>query len=345
VSTLKTTNIQNISATSPAIVLAADGTATAKVSAINNGPLAGFRNAIINGNFDIWQRGTSQSVSGVNSADRWRPQGPALTSFSRQSFTLGQNDVPSEPIFYSRTVVTSNFTSSSNCALQQRLESVRSFAGQQVTISFWAKADSTKNIAIECGQFFGTGGSPSPTVRGLGVLKTQVTTLWQKISHTFTMLSISGKTIGSDGNDYVFLNIWFDGGSDFDAFNDSLGQQSGTFDIAQVQLEAGPVATPFERRPIGTELALCQRYFEVGEFFHVEGYFLSAGTNTGSSIFFATRKRAVPTVTQTTIAVSGAAPITAQNAAASLGGFLSFRTGSSASSGQYHESWTADAEL
>jgi hypothetical protein len=45
------------------------------------------------------------------------------------------------------------------------------------------------------------------------------------------------------------------------ARTDSLGQQSGTFDIAQVQVEAGPVATSFERRPIGTELSLCQRYF------------------------------------------------------------------------------------
>jgi hypothetical protein len=33
-------------------------------------------------------------------------------------------------------------------------------------------------------------------------------------------------------------------------------------DIAQVQVEPGPVDTPFERRPIGTELALCQRYFQ-----------------------------------------------------------------------------------
>jgi hypothetical protein len=57
------------------------------------------------------------------------------------------------------------------------------------------------------------------------------------------------------------LNIWFDAGSDYNSRTDSLGQQSGTFDIAQVQVEPGAVATAFERRPIGMELALCQRYF------------------------------------------------------------------------------------
>jgi hypothetical protein len=76
--------------------------------------------------------------------------------------------------------------------------------------------------------------------------------------------SISGKTLGTDNNSSLGLNIWFDAGSDYNSRTDSLGQQSGTFDIAQVQVEPGAVATTFERRPIGMELSLCQRYFQNG---------------------------------------------------------------------------------
>jgi hypothetical protein len=232
-----------------------------QTGSINGGPLAGFRNAIINGNFDIWQRGTS-TTSGYG-ADRWFITGLGSTgTFSRQSFTIGQTDVPGEPMFFARTAVTSSAGSGNFFRLIQRIEGVRTFAGQQVTVSFWAKADSTKNIAIELTQDVGTGGSPSGGQTAIGVLKVGLTTSWQKFTRTVTLPSISGVTLGTDGNSFVQFAFWFDAGSSFNARTDTLGQQSGTFDIAQVQIEAGPVATPFERRPIGTELALCQRYYQ-----------------------------------------------------------------------------------
>jgi hypothetical protein len=76
------------------------------------------------------------------------------------------------------------------------------------------------------------------------------------------MPSCAGKTIGTDNNDRFLAVFWFDAGSNFNDRTASLGQQSGTFDITQVQLEEGPFATPFERRPIVNELKLCQRYFQ-----------------------------------------------------------------------------------
>ena len=232
-----------------------------QVANLNGGPLAGFRNRIINGDFDIWQRGTSFTGNEYG-ADRWIHGRIGTThTASRQPFTLGQTDVPGEPTYFCRTVVSSVAGASNYAAFSQRIEDVRTFAGQQVTISFWAKVDTTKNISIELTQNFGTGGSPSATVTGIGATKVSIGTSWQKVTVTVTVPSISGKTLGTTVNSYLNIVIWFDAGSDLNARTDSLGQQSGTFEIAQVQIEPGSVATPFEQRPIGTELALCQRYY------------------------------------------------------------------------------------
>jgi hypothetical protein len=232
------------------------------VSSINDGPLAGLRNRIINGNFDVWQRGTSFTGNEYG-ADRWVHARLGTThTATRQAFTLGQTAVPNEPTYFCRTVVSSVTGSANYSILLQRIEDVRSFAGQQVTLSFWAKADAIKNISTELTQVFGSGGSPSATVEAIGVSKVSIGTSWQKVTVTATLPSISGKTLGTNNDHFLNVGIWFDGGSSFDARNGNLGHQSGTFDIAQVQIEPGSAATPFERRPIGLELELCRRYFK-----------------------------------------------------------------------------------
>lgn len=222
-----------------------------------------FRNRIINGNFDIWQRGTSLSAAtGVRFlADRWKTQGAGSTCApSRQSFTLGQTDVPGEPRYFHRVVVASSAGAGNLARLQQFLEGVRSLAGQTATVSFYAKADAAKNIAVEFSQSFGSGGSPSAFVSAIGVTTVGLGTTWAKYTVSVTVPSIAGKVIGTDDNDWLALSFWLDAGSDFNARTNSLGQQSGTFDIAQVQLEPGSIATTFEFRPIGVELGLCRRY-------------------------------------------------------------------------------------
>jgi hypothetical protein len=306
-------------------------------ASINGGPLAGMRNAIINGNFDIWQRGTSSSSSGFFSADRWGSVIVGTThSVSRQAFTLGQTDVPGEPTFYHRTVVSSVAGAGNFAILIQRIEDVRTFAGQQVTVSFWAKADATKNIAVDLQQLFGTGGSPSAEVTAIGVTKVSIGTSWQKVTITATVPSISGKTLGTNNDSALSIFIWFDAGSDSNSRTDTLGQQSGTFDIAQVQVEPGPVATPFERRPIGTELALCQRYYEqasVTEFY--QGY-VSPTATVGIGTRFVVTKRATPTVTLG----DGSAGLELVDTAK----FRSFLNGVGANA-WYSHSFTADAEL
>jgi hypothetical protein len=164
-------------------------------------------------------------------------------------------------VYWARNVVATVAGAANYVFTTQYIEDVRTFAGQQITISYWAKADAAKPIAIELVQSFGTGGSPSTAVNTF-VAKPTLTTSWARYSHTITVPSISGKTLGTGANSsYLAVSFWFDAGSNFNSRTNTLGQQSGTFDIAQVQVEAGPVATAFEQRPVGTELALCQRYY------------------------------------------------------------------------------------
>ena len=219
------------------------------------------KNLIINGEPNVWQRGVSQSAAGYGSDDRWLNDNVGSTKVnSRQTFTLGQTDVAGNPKYYNRTIVTS-VAGASNYALKaQRIENVLLLAGKTVTLSFDAKADAAKNIAISFDQNFGSGGSPSAEVLGAGVTHS-LTDSWQRLSQTITLPSISGKTLGSAGGDYTQVIFWLDAGSTWDARTNSLGQQSGTFDIANVQVEFGNTATDFEQRPIGYERALCQRYY------------------------------------------------------------------------------------
>ena len=239
-------------------ILNPDGTSIDQSFAPTNGGM--FRNGFINGNFDIWQRATSQSVSGYGSADRWQLALTGSTAvMSRQTHTLGQTDVPNNPTYFLRAVVTSVANANNLALFRQNIENVSRFAGQTVTISFYAKADAAKPISVEATQSFGTGGSPSAAVTGVGV-KTTLSTAWARYTVQLAIPSIAGKTIGTNGDDYLQINFWLDAGSSFNTRTNTLGQQSGTFDISQIQIEQGSSATPFEVRPIGTELALCQRY-------------------------------------------------------------------------------------
>jgi hypothetical protein len=218
---------------------------------------------------------------------------------SRQVFTLGQTEVPWNPRHFSRTVVSSVAGAGNYSFKAQKIEGVRTFAGQTVTLSFWAKADATKNITVEFTQVFGFVGSPSAEVTEIGVQKIQLTSTWQKYEITISIPSISGKVLGSDNKDSLNLLFWFDAGSTYASRTDTLGQQSGTFDIAQVQLEEGSVATPFEQRDIGTEWNLCLRYYETN-IYTLMGSGASAGYFVGGFFPFIVSKRANPGLTFST---------------------------------------------
>lgn len=236
----------------------------ARELADNAGNIDVPKNLIINGGFDIQQRATAQTTSGYGSDDRWaNSNGGSTKTHSLQLFTLGQTDVAGNPKYYSRTTVVSVAGAANYAQKRQSVEGVTTLAGKTATLTFWAKADASKDIAVELFQLFGTGGSPSAAV-GITPQTVTLTTSWVKHSLTFAVPSVSGKTLGTNGDDYFGVNFWFDAGSDYNSSTNSLGQQSGTFDIARVSLCEGDVTAlddPFKERTLGEELALCQRYF------------------------------------------------------------------------------------
>lgn len=233
-------------------------------------PLSGFRNAIINGDFRINQRGLNSSgqVGGAGVAyggygfDRWQHfYSGGSNSYSAQTSGVGNPIVGIETTNYARLSVSGQSAVSDRASLWQQIESVKTFAGQQVTISFYAKAASgTPKVAVTTQQFFGSSGSPSSAV---DTYFGQVTlsTSWARYQVTATLPSLVGKTFGTAGNDSLYVGFYISAGSNWNASTGSLGIQTATVDFWGMQVEAGPVATPFEQRPYGVELALCQRYY------------------------------------------------------------------------------------
>ena len=223
----------------------------------------GFKNYIINGNFDVWQRGTSQTSNAYGSDDRFINGNVGSTkTHSRQTCTDTERALFNAQ-YYSRTVVSSVVGTSNQVVKFQFIEDVTKLAGKTVTLSFWAKADSTKNIAIDFGQIFGLGGTPSTEVSAVGVTTFNLTSTWQKFTKTVTLPSIVGKTLGTDGvhTTSSWVVFWFDAGSYFNTRTNSLGQQSGTFGSAQIQLVEGSVATPFENLSYALQYEQCRRYY------------------------------------------------------------------------------------
>ena len=226
-----------------------------------NTALAGDIRKIINGDFSIWQRDISQTSNGYGSDDRWVNGNVGSTkTHSQQLFNLGNASARGSR-YFSQTVVASVAGAANYVLKHQRIQRVATFENKTITLSFDAAADATKNIAIEFIQSFGTGGSPSANVAAIGAQKVALATGFQRFNITVDIPSISGKTLGTNGDDYLGVFFWFDAGSSFNSRTDTLGQQSGTFKIANVQITEDFQALPFESRLPGLELMLCQRYY------------------------------------------------------------------------------------
>jgi hypothetical protein len=305
------------------------------------------KNKLINGDFGINQRAfTTTTTSGTFGFDRWLMSASNGTStYSAQTFTAGAAPVAGyEGINFARMDSTGQTLTSALTFLQQRIEDVRSFANQTITVSFWAKAASgTPKVSIETDQQFGSGGSTRVTTYGGQVT---LSTSWARYSVSFAVPSVSGKTIGTGS--YLGLYLWTSAGSDFNSRTGSLGIQTATIDFWGVQIEYGSKVTPFQTASGDSpqaELAMCQRYYYAGT------ANIWSGNTTSGSLYYVSATYPVTMRGAVTVTPTGSSAFGFSNTArAVLASYLNTvsiqATATSTVSGGYFDfTYTANAEL
>lgn len=199
------------------------------------------RNKIINGALDIWQRGVSFSnAAGVASyaADRW------YCGSSGATLTITRDtDVPGGLYGYSLKLVDAG--DSFTYALQ-RIEAANAkmVAGTTMTLSFWIKAASYAKAQIVF-EYASTADNFSAVTNISSTdVSSQITlNTWSYVTTQVTLPAQAANGISIS----MFTNYAYGGAS--------------TAYLTRMQFEPGSVATPFESRPYGMELALCQRYY------------------------------------------------------------------------------------
>jgi len=226
-----------------------------------------YRNKLRNGDFQIAQRGTAITVTGLaftTGLDGWKTtHNDGTCGVYQISAGAGVYPGSSDAAYAMQINLTGATLATHYLHLQQRIEGVRTLAGKTVTLSFigYCGVLSTAKLGIFVQQSFGAGGGASAATAQVQVGGVTVNQTPTKYTVTFTVPSIVGKTVGTDGTDFLLLQFWLSGGSNYTASNGNVPIQNGNFGFADIQLEAGPVATPFERLPQQVQLAWNQRYY------------------------------------------------------------------------------------
>ena len=306
-STLKTTNLQNASAASPAIVLAADGSATANLSSVNGGPIAGSRNRIINGDMRIDQRNAGASVTPTDNQytlDRWTVGLTQASKFSLQQSTTAPAGFTNSLLATSLSAYTVGV--SDEFEIMHRIEgnNVSDFAwgtasASTVTLSFWVRSSLTGTFggSVNNGPSITRSYAFSYSISAANTWEYKKITLSGDTSGTWNTNTSTGVTVlfslGAGSNVVGTAGSW---GGTFQrgvtGQTNLVGTNGATFYITGVQLEPGSTATPFERRSYGQELALCQRYYE-----KTGMVVLTVISNRFQTGYWAVEKRASPTIT------------------------------------------------
>ena len=339
---------------------------------------SGRRNLIINGAMNVAQRGTSSSgktSGGYYATDRW-----GITIDNMGTWTISQEtDAPdgsgltNSTKFLCTTADASPASGDASICFTrfegqdlQFLEKGTS-AAKSVTVSFWVKSSTTGTYILEL--------YDNDNARHINKSYTiNSSATWEKKEITFAGDTNSGDTFGNDANLSLIVNWWLGAGSAYQSGTlatswqeyatadrvvgqvNVAGANNNYFQITGVQLEVGSVATEFEHRSYGEELALCQRYFETS---YDDGVGTSSdGKCTGTSLDnssldtiegqrFMVAKRISPTVNILAIQEidgSGSFSVVTVDHINSLG-FLRIRSSGTATGVTYRYHYNADAEL
>ena len=260
---------------------------------------APFRNYLLNGQFNVLQRGSGPWTATTFGPDRWNIQingdsaSAVITGLADADRTAIGDEAAEYGLLYA---VTGASTSGNYTVFVQNTEDVRRLSNKTVTLSFWAKASAAVSLGVRAYQYFGTGGTPSAEII-VGPYAFSLTTSWARYSQTFTFASASGKTLGTNTDHSTGVEFALSSGTaNASAFG--VGAQSATFTFWGLQLEVGASASPVEKRPVGIELALCQRYYQAGflagESYQAAGYVMLIASALPVAM------RATPTATITT---------------------------------------------
>jgi hypothetical protein len=238
----------------------------------------GRRNLIINGDFMVAQRGTSQTSSGYGSVDRW---------YLYSSGGTYSQSTSSPPDGFSHYLTCTGATGSVIFAQGIELPAAGKagvfYNGQTITVSYYAKSTVAGDALYNPLSFRNSQTSITNLVNidNDSSDNNILTTSWAKYSKTYTI------GVSAHANNICLV-----------VQPRTSGAPSGNISITGVQLEVGDTATPFEHRTFGEELAACQRYYQQDASLAIRG------SNTASPyrqpIYFKGSMRASPT-----IAISG----------------------------------------
>jgi hypothetical protein len=286
-----------------------------------------FRNRIINGAMVIDQRNAGASVtnvaaSGTYALDRWRYYGTSASKFTVQQNAGSVTPPNGYTNYLGITSLSANTPAATDeYIVQQFIEGYNiadlgwgAAGASSVTLSFWVRSSLTGT--------FGGVVKNSDNNRTYPFLYTvSAANTWEYKTITIpgdtsgTWLTTNGRgltmifNLGTGSTYLQTANAWTTSFANGATGNvNILGTNGATFYITGVQLEAGTTASPFEYRQFGTELALCQRYFEVGVNL-IQAYGNSSNAVFGSSQFKVV-KRALPTVTNQGLTYTGQVTLT-----------------------------------